>query len=361
MARLHEYGGLLLGSRLKRVSEALYAGVDTVYAASGIDLPSRSVPILLLLRDGGPLAITELAKELGQSHAAVSQLSRTLVERGVVKERSDPADDRRRLLALSPAGQSLLRRMEPIWKAVVAAVDELSAATGLDFLAALTAFDQALEQRGFAARIGDRLRLAEAAAVEIIAYQDRYRDDFKRLNVEWLERHFYVEDIDHQVLSNPEQTILKPGGFIFLARYTGASESAPTSGRARAASGRGPASPPERPGPGAGPRPAPGEIVGTCALIKAGRSRFELSKMAVTERYQGLGIGRRLLETAVQQFRKTGARELFLESNRKLAPALRLYESSGFHHAPRPRQASHYQRSNVYMVYRGPRKRQASA
>ena len=101
--------------------------------------------------------------------------------------------------------------------------------------------------------------------------------------------------------------------------------------------------------------------MGTGALIKAGRSRFELSKMAVTQRYQGLGIGRRLLEAAIQQFRKIGARELFLESNRKLTPALRLYESSGFHHAPRPGEASHYQRSNVYMVYRSPRKRHASA
>jgi GNAT superfamily N-acetyltransferase len=326
MARLQEYGGLLLGSRLKRVSEALYAGVDAVYAANGIDLPSRAVPILLLLRDSGPLAITELGRELGQSHAAVSQLSRTLLEHGVVKERSDPADERRRLLTLSSSGQALLARMETIWQAVVAAVDELSAATGVDFLGALTAFDQALEQRGFAERVGDRLRVAQGTAVEIIPYQARYRDDFKRLNVEWLERYFYVEDIDHQVLSQPEPSILKPGGFIFLARDTEA-----------------------------------GQIVGTCALIKAGRSRFELSKMAVTQRYQGLGLGRRLLEAAVQQFRKTGARELFLESNRKLAPALKLYESAGFQHAPRPRQASHYQRSDVYMVYRGPRKRRASA
>ena len=74
--------------------------------------------------------------------------------------------------------------------------------------------------------------------------------------------------------------------------------------------------------------------------------------MAVTERYQGLQIGRRLLDAAIAQFRKTGARQLFLESNSKLKPALALYESSGFHHAPRPRGASHYQRSDVYMVYR---------
>jgi len=92
--------------------------------------------------------------------------------------------------------------------------------------------------------------------------------------------------------------------------------------------------------------------VGTCALINAGHGRFELSKMAVTERHQGLGIGRRLLAAAIARFRKTRARELFLESSSKLQPALALYQASGFHHAPRPPGASHHRRSDVSMVYR---------
>ncbi|MEQ1911835.1 MAG: GNAT family N-acetyltransferase, partial [Vicinamibacterales bacterium] len=98
----------------------------------------------------------------------------------------------------------------------------------------------------------------EPDAVEIISFEPRYGDDFKRLNIEWLEKYFHVEAIDDEVLSHPEDAILKPGGHIFLARYKG-------------------------------------DIVGTSALIKAGRSKVELSKMAVTERCQGLGIGRRLL------------------------------------------------------------------
>jgi GNAT superfamily N-acetyltransferase len=164
-----------------------------------------------------------------------------------------------------------------------------------------------------------RLRSEERspAAVEIIPFQPRYRDDFKRLNVEWLEKHFQVEPLDEEVLSDPEGNILAPGGFILLARLGE-------------------------------------EIVGTCALLAAGEGRFELAKMAVTERHQGLRIGRRLLAAAIERFRETGARELFLESNRKLTPALTLYESMGFHHAPRPEGPSHYQRSNVYMVYREP-------
>lgn len=153
--------------------------------------------------------------------------------------------------------------------------------------------------------------------LEIVQFESRYRDDFKRLNVEWLEEYFYVEAIDHEVLSDPEGRILQPGGAILLARQNH-------------------------------------EIVGTAALIKAGDDRFELSKMAVTRHHRGAGIGRVLLRAAIDCFKQTGAKTLFLESNSVLTPALTLYESHGFRHAARPEGPSHYHRSDVYMVYQPP-------
>ena len=310
MTSLHDYGSLLLGSRLRKVSEALYGGVDEVYRSAGVDLPSRCFPILFLLRDHGSLGISELAQKLGQTHPAVSQMSRKLLLHRLVRESPDPKDDRRRLLALSARGRSVMQRLEPVWKAIVAAVADLEADHPLS--QHLTAIDRALETRGFAARI--RSRLEDASAVEVIPFERRYAADFKRLNVEWLEKFFRVEPIDEEVLSRPLR-ILRNGGAIFLARYRGA-------------------------------------IVGTCSLLNAGDGRFELSKMAVTGGHQGLGIGRKLLETAIAEYLCRGARELFLESNSKLTPAITLYESTGFVHSPRPA-PSHYERSDVYMVYVG--------
>ncbi len=55
--------------------------------------------------------------------------------------------------------------------------------------------------------------------------------------------------------------------------------------------------------------------------------------MAVTADSQGLGIGRKLLEAAIGRYQASGGRELFLESNSRLEPALTLYESAGFVHA----------------------------
>lgn len=156
---------------------------------------------------------------------------------------------------------------------------------------------------------------ADDGTVDIVPFEARYRDDFRRLNFEWLQRYFRVEPIDEQVLSRPED-ILRDGGSILFARSSD-------------------------------------RIVGTCALIRHGDD-YELSKMAVTADWQGRGIGRRLLEAALEEFRRRGQGGLYLETNAILGPAISLYESLGFEHATRPGGPSPYQRANVYMIYRGP-------
>ena len=309
MKSLHDYGSLLLGSRLRKFSEALFAGVDEVYREAGVELPSRCFPVLFLLRDHGELGVSELAERLGQTHPAVSQMSRKLQRHGMIEEGSDPRDERRRLLSLSHRGRTVMSRLEPLWRAIVEAVAELERDHPLS--AHLTVLDQALESRGFAERI--RSHLDGEAAVEIVPFEDRYAGDFKRLNLEWLDRYFRVEPPDEEVLSHPHE-ILGGGGAIFLARHRG-------------------------------------DIVGTCALLNAGEGRFELAKMSVTAGRQGLGIGRRLLQAALERYRALGGCELFLESNSRLTAALTLYESAGFVHMPRPAE-SHYERADVYMVYR---------
>jgi len=151
--------------------------------------------------------------------------------------------------------------------------------------------------------------------IEIVPFEARYASDFKDLNLEWLRKYFLVEPIDEEVLGRPD-LIISNGGAIFLART-----------QAR--------------------------IVGTAALIKSDARRYELSKMAVTPAWQRQGISRLLLSAVIEAFAATGGGELFLESSSTLTPALTLYEWAGFVHAPRPAGPVHYDRSDVYMVYRG--------
>lgn len=154
-----------------------------------------------------------------------------------------------------------------------------------------------------------------AADIRIVEYAPRWREDFARLNIEWLERWFAVEPIDREVLGDPEHHILAAGGHVLFA----------IDGHDRA--------------------------IGTVALKRESDGVYELTKMAVAPEARGLGVGRRLMEGALQAFRARGGHELFLESSSKLGPALALYESVGFRHRPAPRPGSHYARADVYMVW----------
>lgn len=160
---------------------------------------------------------------------------------------------------------------------------------------------------------------ASSPRLRIAGFEPRWRDDFARLNIAWLERWFVVEDIDREVLGDPETHILAGGGQVLFALLDDGS------GNERA--------------------------VGTVALKHEGDGVYELTKMAVEEGHRGAGIGRRLMQATLDAYRSLGGRELFLESSRKLGPALALYESVGFRHYPAPRPGSHYARADVYMVW----------
>lgn len=155
--------------------------------------------------------------------------------------------------------------------------------------------------------------------LRIIDFHPRWRDDFARLNIAWLERWFVVEPIDREVLGDPETHILAHGGRVLFALLRN------NDGGER--------------------------VVGTVALKREADGVYELTKMAVEEGHRGAGIGRRLMEGALEAYRALGGHELFLESSSKLGPALSLYESVGFRHYPAPRPGSHYDRADVYMIW----------
>jgi GNAT superfamily N-acetyltransferase len=72
--------------------------------------------------------------------------------------------------------------------------------------------------------------------------------------------------------------------------------------------------------------------------------------MAVAPAHRGSGVGRQLLEAVIAAARAAGTRRLYLETNRVLAPAIRLYQSIGFQHIPPSRIVpSPYARADIYM------------
>lgn len=152
-------------------------------------------------------------------------------------------------------------------------------------------------------------------SVRVVDFEPRWRGEFARLNIEWLERWFTVEPVDREVLGDPQTHLLASGGRVLFAVDEG------------------------------------GRVLGTVALMRHDDGLVELTKMAVEPSLRGGGIGRKLMAGAIEAFAQMGGRELFLESSTRLGPALKLYESVGFRHRPAPRPGSHYQRADVYMVW----------
>ncbi len=147
--------------------------------------------------------------------------------------------------------------------------------------------------------------------IKIIDYTPETKNYIKTLNVEWLEKYFYVEPIDFKVLDNPQTEIIDKGGMIFYATYHD-------------------------------------EIVGTVSLMKIDETSYELTKMAVTPAFQGLGISNVLMEHCISVGKQLGAQKLILYSNTKLIPAIKLYRKYNF--VEQDLKHSNYKRSNIKMA-----------
>ncbi|GLQ47844.1 MarR family transcriptional regulator [Dyella lipolytica] len=311
---LESLGKLAIGSRLKALSDHFYGAADEVYQARGARIESRWLPVLRYLWDVGPRSVTEVADAIGQTHSAVSQLTDKLVRAGMVRRRRDPADGRRSVLTLTDKAHSSLSELGPIWCAVRQGVTASLGEHATQLLDAIAACERALQERPVAEAILAEHTALIAKPLEIVPYAPELREHFYRLNAQWLERYFRIEDIDRVVLNDPERYILQPGGAIFFARL-----------------GK--------------------EIIGTCALLQESPGVFELTKMSVDETFRGLGAGRRLLDAAIAEYHRREGTQLFLESNSILKTALRMYEQAGFRLQPTIRPGSHYERADVYMIY----------
>jgi len=132
---------------------------------------------------------------------------------------------------------------------------------------------------------------------EVVPYRDAWRSEFERLNREWIETWFVLEEADLATFRDPVAKIIRPGGQIFFVLEGS-------------------------------------QVLGTCAVIPLGPDVHEIAKMAVAPEARGKGYGDLLMEAAVEFSRQAKVRRIVIVSNTKLAPAIRLYEKHGFVRVP---------------------------
>jgi ribosomal protein S18 acetylase RimI-like enzyme len=149
--------------------------------------------------------------------------------------------------------------------------------------------------------------------IQIRPYKNTDAAVFKALNIAWLEKYFYVEDYDKEVLSNPDTYILNKDGFIFMVTEDD-------------------------------------QPIGTMSLMKHEKGIYEFTKMAVDPNFQGRGIGKEMMLYCIAFAKAQQFEKVILYSNTLLENAIHIYRKYGFVEIPIEQDVA-YERCNIKMEH----------
>jgi N-acetylglutamate synthase-like GNAT family acetyltransferase len=145
---------------------------------------------------------------------------------------------------------------------------------------------------------------------QILDYRPDLQHHFERINKQWINEFFELEEFDKLQLENPDANIISKGGAIIFAQDNS-------------------------------------QIIGTVALSKVEEGVYEMIKMGVSPEARGKKIGLFLGQQILEKAKAMGAHKVILYSNTKLGPALSLYRKLGFREATK--ECGKYGRCDVKM------------
>ncbi len=146
----------------------------------------------------------------------------------------------------------------------------------------------------------------------IVEFKEIYSKDFQKLNEEWLVKDFVIEPYDKKLLENCKEFIIDKGGHIFFYKFEN-------------------------------------KIIGTVALLYLNKGVYEISKMAVSTAYRGKGFGKEMLKFIIEFSKKNKYTELLIYSSRILNTAINLYRKMGFKEISLEKNTP-YKRADIKMI-----------
>ncbi len=311
---LEELGFLFLGSRMKRLAERMQADATKIFERAGFGklLPATNA-VLAILDRYGPMTIGQLVERCGISQPAITRTVTGMKDQGTLTLTPLADDQRQKEVRLTPAGETLVSQLKAgPWREIRIAAEDLSAGLESGIMDQLGAMEDRLKERPLTERKG------VSSGLSIVEYDPSLATDFYQINREWISDMFVMEQMDEEVLSNPDSYIVSKGGTILFVRS-------------------------QKDG-----------IVGAGALMPVGdEGTFELTKMGVLSRNRGEKSGEFLLAALIERARSIGVKKLFLLTNAKCEAAIHLYEKLGFRHDDNIMQTygARYERCNVAMLF----------
>ncbi|WP_295802090.1 helix-turn-helix domain-containing protein [Mucilaginibacter sp.] len=158
-------GYLVLGSRLRRLSEGFLAEINRAYKNEGIDFDASWFPVFYLLSKNESLSIKELSEQTEVSHPAASQLITNLKNRKLVTSVTSADDGRRQMVQLTDSGRTLLAQILPVWDAILLTMEDVinNDPACMHLLPSIGALENAFKNVNLADRISDKLNINAGA------------------------------------------------------------------------------------------------------------------------------------------------------------------------------------------------------
>ena len=110
----HPLRSAFVANPLRRLVELISNQGETLLQDAGLEFPSRTISCVLLIGERGEISAADIAKTLSQPHQLVTQRIDLLIKLGVVERLADPADKRRKILALTPKGVIQFECLKPL-------------------------------------------------------------------------------------------------------------------------------------------------------------------------------------------------------------------------------------------------------
>lgn len=148
---INETGILALSTRLQRLSEQLRKDGALLYKTFGIDFEPKWFPVIYTLYHKEVLSVVEIAAEIGYTHPSTISLLRELEKQKLIRSKKDKADERKRLIMLTPKGQELILQMKPVWEIMTTILTEI-AANQNNLLKAIEEAEEKLANQSFLQR-----------------------------------------------------------------------------------------------------------------------------------------------------------------------------------------------------------------
>jgi DNA-binding MarR family transcriptional regulator len=151
-----ELGLPVLPHHLRRLVDRLMAESELIATRTGVKSPLRASSMMRLLQELGPFGVVEISQRLGLSHPLIIQFEKVLTERGLVRSKKNPNDQRSRLLELTKAGEKEAIQIRKNHNRIGKIYTEISDEIGVDLYEIVQKANQALDRKGMVERYGDQ-------------------------------------------------------------------------------------------------------------------------------------------------------------------------------------------------------------